>query len=541
MAKKTEASDQKKRVAIYCRVSTYEQGKGDFSSLKSQESIIREYCKSKGWDVIGVYADTRTGATLERTELKRLETDAADGKFDIIAVTKLDRISRSVKDFLQLDQIFIGLGIEWAVTTQNIDTTTPAGKMQRTIMLAFAEFERDMIAERTREKLYTQAQKGYWGGGYAPLGYDVQEKKLIVNDDEKKLVQLIYQLYLEHSSIAKVTDIINERGYRTKVRTWQRTNRRTGGTAFSKSVIKDALKNPLYLGMITFKKEQFKGLHDPIIEEVTFNQVQKKLAASANDLAGTHHDTPLELLGTIKCGFCTDKSFTSYYTNKGEKRYFYYKCTTKTKISEKSCESWNLPADALEKFVRRLSKHLTVDKDFFDAALEQMAFNSTDELAIMQETLSNKKRLLEKLERDENNLVNAIKLSEAANARNRLMTELDQISTDKQKTKEEILQIEETIQEKRSSQFDASILKTVLQDYDRIIDTLPIEQRQIANRCLFNSITSTVEKNSRQGFLDFDIRGDGHLKTSWDNLKASGWKNWERWLLGQDSNLQPIG
>ena len=541
MAKKPEELKAKKRAAIYCRVSTYEQGRGDFSSLDSQEKINREYCEKNGWTVVDVYSDTRTGATLDRTQLERLLRDASAHGFDLIAVTKLDRISRSVKDFLELDQRLMKLGIEWAITTQQIDTTTSAGKMQRTIMLAFAEFERDLIAERTREKLFAQARNGYWGGGYAPLGYDVINKRLIVNGEEKKLVQLIFKLYTEHSSLVKVTDEINKRGYRTKLRYWKRTHKNSGGSPFSKTVIGDVLRNPLYLGLVRFKSETFKGLHEPIIDERLFNQVQKQLAASATGLAGTHRDTPLELLGTVKCGFCTDKSFTSYYTNKENKRYFYYKCTTKTKISEKSCPSWTLPADELEKFVRRLAMDLANNPEFFNSAMKLVALNSAEDQTTLQTEQTNKKKLLEKLNRDETKIIDTIKLSDSPEANSRLKEELQQISADKKGIKGELDRIEKELANRSLSQFDPQILHSVLKDYNTIIDALSVEQRQIANQCLFQSITSTIKKETKQGMLDFYIRGDKHLKTVWDSVKASGWKNWSQWLLGQDSNLQPIG
>ena len=127
--------------------------------------------QKKGWQVYNVYIDKASGSSLERDEIKKLLADAEEKKFDIVAATKIDRVSRSVLDYLDVDKRFTALGIDIVFATQSIDTTTPAGKMQRNIMLAFAEFERDMIAERTREKLFYQAQKGFWGGGHTLLGY----------------------------------------------------------------------------------------------------------------------------------------------------------------------------------------------------------------------------------------------------------------------------------------------------------------------------------------------------------------------------------
>lgn len=214
----TPKSAEQRKVAIYCRVSAIDQGKREYSSLDTQSQLVQQYCSSKGWSVYKVYTDTKTGTTLEREQLGQLLHDAQAHKFDVVAVTKLDRISRSVKDFLELDETFTELGIDIVVTTQNIDTTTPAGKMQRTIMLAFAEFERDMIAERTRERLFDRAQKGYWGGGNVLLGYKVVDKKLVVLEEEAALVKQIFKYYLEQPSTQKVAKRLNEEGFRTKVR-----------------------------------------------------------------------------------------------------------------------------------------------------------------------------------------------------------------------------------------------------------------------------------------------------------------------------------
>ena len=195
MAKQKKKTPQDKKVAaLYCRVSTHEQGRGDYSSLKSQEDALRNYCEFKGWEVYDLYSDTKSGTNFERDEMQRLLRDAEEKKFNVVVSIKLDRISRSVQDFLAFDQKLKDLGIDIVITTQDIDTTTPVGYMVRTVMLAFGQFERDVIAERTREKLYYQAQKGFWKGGTVPLGYDCIDKKLIINEKEAELVRKIFNL-----------------------------------------------------------------------------------------------------------------------------------------------------------------------------------------------------------------------------------------------------------------------------------------------------------------------------------------------------------
>lgn len=200
--KKEQQKEGLKTAAIYCRVSTYSQGLGDYSSLDAQENKLREYCKFHGIDIYNVYRDTKTGSTLERDELNQLLEDAANGKFNLILVTKIDRLSRSIRDFQNLHDKLIDFGVDLVAVTQNIDMSTLSGRLMRDILIAFAEFERNMIAERTYEKLISQAEQGKWLGGLVNLGYDVVDKTLVMNEQEAKLVKIIYAKYFEIPSCA---------------------------------------------------------------------------------------------------------------------------------------------------------------------------------------------------------------------------------------------------------------------------------------------------------------------------------------------------
>ena len=340
MSKQTPTQNKPQtKAAIYCRVSTYEQGKGDFSSLDSQQAMLRHFCETKGYVISDVYSDTESGTTLEREHLQRLLQDAQAGKFNVLVATKLDRVSRSVKDFLDLDEALNKFGVDIIITTQNIDTTTAQGKMQRTILMAFAQFERDMIAERTREKLYSQAKEGYWGGGHVPLGYDVVDKKLIQSPKESEIVKQIFSEYLITPSTVKVAKWLNDKGDRTKTRV-SKAGKTTGGSEFSNQLVHDILRNKTYIGLVTFKDESFKGLHDPIVDEDLFEKVAKRLDESITDRFGTYEDTPLLLLGLTKCGVCGGQ-MTTFFSQKKDtcQRHFYYRCTTATKFGKQKCQS----------------------------------------------------------------------------------------------------------------------------------------------------------------------------------------------------------
>ena len=543
MKKKSEESKEKKKAAIYCRVSTYEQGKGNFSSLDSQEKINREYCERNGWIVVGVYSDTRTGTTLERDELSRLLKDASEHKFDVIAVTKLDRISRSVKDFLELDQKLITLNVEWAITTQHIDTTTPAGKMQRTIMLAFAEFERDMIAERTREKLYSQAQNGYWGGGNVPLGYDCIDKKLIVNEQEAALVNRIFEYYLNEPSTNKVAKRLNSEGYRTKSRT-TKEGKKIGNTEFNNQHVHDTLRNRLYLGLVTFKKEEFAGLHKAIVDEKLFDAVQDRLAKSKVDRRATYDESDLLLLGLTKCGFCNGNLTTSFMKADEDKKYLYYKCTTKSKFGAKKCDSRDLPADKLESLIENVIIHIGLDDSFFEAVYTQITENDNVDFKGLKRDREILNGNLARIIKEQDNVANFI-----AQARSDLDIEvvtdkLKQLTKQRREVEEALTNANRKIELIETQKISKGSLRELYGDFAQIYSKLNKEKKRKLTQAVISEITCKIKKKESAGQIQITFRGNGTDIKDWnldENPEKTASSFRVDWLLGQDSNLQPIG
>jgi site-specific DNA recombinase len=525
---KTEA----KRVAIYCRVSTHDQGRGDFSSLNSQESILRKYCQDKGWTVYDVYSDTKSGASLERAELNRLLVDAAGQKFDVIAITKLDRISRSVKDFLELDTRLQALGIDIVVATQNIDTTNPSGKMMRNILLSFAEFERDMIAERTREKLYSQAQKGYWGGGNVPLGYDVKDKKLVINQQEADLVRRIFTDYLGMPSAGKIATKLNQEGYRAKRRISKSGNTRDGGI-FTKDTIKRILRNPIYTGLIQYKKEQFQGLHERIVDDQLFEKIQQRLAESATDPRATYEDSELALLGIISCGHCGSQLTTSSTTKSDTgKKYYYYKCSRAFHTTKAHCPSKDLKADEIELFIRKLVSHISSDSKFFDAIVKQMQFNTTDEYKQLQakraDLAANRGRFKQAID----NLLNQMEHDARLTTSTALTDRLKDLETSKTDVDTELQKIGLEISRMGRQQLRKEDLQDVFKSYNEVYDRLPTPIRRRVNHLIFKDIKSNLRRGETTGNLMITMRGDGEISVDWKKITelTDGSCNWSGWL-----------
>jgi site-specific DNA recombinase len=541
--RKKKTIEDKKNAALYCRVSTHEQGRGDYSSLKSQEDALRKYCEFKGWKVYDLYSDTKSGTNFERDEMQRLLRDAEEKKFNVVVSIKLDRISRSVQDFLAFDQKLKELDIDIVITTQDIDTTTPVGYMVRTVMLAFGQFERDVIAERTREKLYYQAQKGFWKGGIVPLGYDCVDKKLIINKKEAELVNKIFNYYLAEPSTAKVMNRLNNEGYRTKKRI-SKDGKNTGGGLFTKETIKRLLRSKLYRGIIRFNSEEFKGLHEPIIDEELFNAVQKRLDESITDPQATYDGSELSLLGVIRCGYCGSRMSTTFTTKKSGKRYYYYKCTRSAHTSKQHCSARDIKADDIEIFTQKLISHLASDKEFFKAAIQQMKTNTSDDL---EEKLDKKGGLvhnLREINKELENLVNFVAQNpEVANTAT-FLSKIKEREEAKAALEGTITKLSLDIERIQRQSVNETKLRMVFKEFNQIYETLtPSVQRRL-NHLFIAEIRSHLKRGEDSGLLEFHIRGDGSITAGWEELVnqiSSGSRYWDGWLHRQDSNLQPIG
>ncbi len=543
MAKKSDTKE-KKKVAIYCRVSTYEQGQGNFSSLKGQEDLLKEYCKNKDWQVYKIYIDKASGSSLERDEIKKLLADAEEKKFDIIAATKIDRISRSVLDYLDVDKRLTALGIDIVFATQSIDTTTPAGKMQRNIMLAFAEFERDMIAERTREKLFYQAQKGFWGGGHVLLGYDVVDKKLVTNNEEAKTVNIIFQKYLENPSSSKVAEIMNREGYRTKIRN-KKSGLSSGGGRFNKDVIKRMLRNKIYTGFVTYKGMEFKGLHEAIVDDKLFLDVQKKLDESQKDRHILQQGkSDLTLLGITKCGFC-GKNLTSTYTKKSTgKYYYYYKCVSAIKSSKSTCNAKDIGADELENFVKTIISQMVNNEEMFRQIYKLLSNQKDDESIVIENSLKDLHQNQLKVNKAIKTLAEKIVSIPDIGKLRSISDKLNELEQTKALLDVEIQNQKNNLESIQKSNINETELKGILKEYNNLYENVSIETKRRLNQLLFVEIVSFVNRDNDNGEIVFKIRADGTIKTklqSIKNPKNSGSNLWGGWLREQDSNLQPFG
>lgn len=275
MASKTA---QPMRCAIYTRKSTEHGLELEFNSLDAQREACEAYIKSQaheGWQAVSQRYDDPafSGGSLERPALQQLLTDIDAGRVNVIVVYKIDRLTRSLADFAKLVEIFDKKGVSFVAVTQQFNTTTSMGRLTLNVLLSFAQFERELSSERVRDKVAASRRKGKWTGSGFPLGYDIMDKKLVINPAEAETVRYIFKRYLDLKCLRLLGEDLDAHGIVTKQRVAKNGNK-NGGGRLTYGPLAYLLKNRTYLGKMGHKGEWFAGEHKPIVDETTFNQVQ---------------------------------------------------------------------------------------------------------------------------------------------------------------------------------------------------------------------------------------------------------------------------
>ena len=315
------------RCAVYTRKSSENGLEQEFNSLDAQRESSEAYIKSQqheGWVLIkDQYNDGGfSGGNTERPGLKALLEDIADGKINVVVVYKVDRLTRSLSDFAKLVELFDDHGVSFVSVTQQFNTTSSMGRLTLNVLLSFAQFEREVTGERIRDKVEASRKKGMWMGGHPPLGYDIIERKLVINESEAKTLRHIFQCYLELKSVSAIKRELDEGGSRSKQ--WTSSSNVTyGGKPFKRGALYYILKNRLYIGDAVHKGNAYPGEHERIIEQGVWDQVQALLTEnSIHHEKGLNHREPSLLRGLL----FDDRGnhMSPSHANKKGKRYRYY-------------------------------------------------------------------------------------------------------------------------------------------------------------------------------------------------------------------------
>ncbi len=380
------------RCAVYTRKSTEEGLQQDFNSLDAQRESAEAYItsqKTEGWVCLPDRYDDGgyTGGNMERPALQRLLIDIEAGKVDCVAVYKVDRMSRSLLDFARMMETFEKHQVSFVSVTQHFNTATPMGRLILNILLSFAQFEREIISERTRDKIAAARRKGKWAGGKPLLGYDLLAapggSRLIVNEEEAARVRTIFELYLQHERLIPVVGELDRRGWRTKQ--WlTRKGETCGGRPFDKNALFKLLTNPGYLGKVKHHNDLYDGEHDAIVDEAIWNRVQAILSRNGRSGAGLVKNKYGALLkGLLRCVPC-DSAMIHSISSKGPKRYRYYVCGKAMKRGWHTCPSKSVPVGELDRFVVEQIRRVGRDPTLVAETIRQVRAQSKRAIAEME-------------------------------------------------------------------------------------------------------------------------------------------------------------
>ncbi len=352
---------KKIRCAIYTRKSSEDGLEQEFNSLHVQREACASYVasqKHEGWVLVPDQYDDGglSGGSLDRPALQQLLADIGDGKIDQIVVYKIDRLTRSLADFAKIVDILDATGASFVSVTQSFNTATSMGRLTLNMLLSFAQFEREVTAERIRDKIAASKRRGLWMGGQVPMGYDPDGRTLKINEPEAETIRTLYALYEQHGTIRQVKEKADALLLRTRRRTLSSGETRGGG-AFDRGHIHHVLTNPVYAGRIRHKDQVHDGQHDSIIDPDRWDAVQLRLQGMASRIRLKKTPRHVSLL----CGKIFDETgdrLTPSHskTKKGTRLRYYVSHRLIARSGEENLDGWRLPADQLEAQIGTLAR-----------------------------------------------------------------------------------------------------------------------------------------------------------------------------------------
>ena len=316
------------RCAIYTRKSSEEGLEQDFNSLEAQREACEAYIRSQaheGWKLLpGQFDDGGfSGGNMERPALKGLMDLVRAGRVDTIVVYKIDRLTRSLTDFAKLADLLDKHKVSFVSVTQQFNTTTSMGRLMLNVLLSFAQFEREITGERIRDKIGASKKKGMWMGGVPPMGYDVVDRKLVVNERDAEAVRRIFDLYLDERTVPALLDRLEREDIRT-ARRYSAKGNHYGNRPFTRGHIYKLLSNPIYVGRVPHKATSYRGQHEPIVAQAIWDAVQAQLASNTQ---GSRERTRKKATTWLLEGLLWSEAghpLTPSHATKGKRRYRYY-------------------------------------------------------------------------------------------------------------------------------------------------------------------------------------------------------------------------
>jgi site-specific DNA recombinase len=376
------ASNAIRRCAVYTRKSSEEGLEQDFNSLHAQREASEAFIKSQqgeGWRLVKTAYDDRglSGGNMERPALQRLLEDIRHGLIDVVVVYKVDRLTRSLADFAKMVEVFDAQGVSFVAVTQQFNTTTSMGRLTLNVLLSFAQFEREVTGGRIRDKIAASKRKGIWMGGCPSIGYDVCDRRLMVNQAEAATVREIYQRYLKTGSVPRLKKALDRDGVVSKIRVSRKGNK-SGGLSFSRGALYELLSNPIYIGEIRHKLERHPGQHEAILERSPWQKVQKRL----RDRTVRAAEPRTKVSPSALAGKVFDETGEPFYVQaavKDRQRYRYYVSRALVRGSNvEGQRGWRVPGPELERAVAIAARSILDDKAAILEALQVAGMGEAD-------------------------------------------------------------------------------------------------------------------------------------------------------------------
>jgi site-specific DNA recombinase len=359
------------RCAVYTRKSSEEGLEQEFNSLHAQREACVAYIasqKHEGWQAVKTHYDDGgfSGGNMERPALKQLLEDIEAGKVNAVIVYKVDRLTRSLADFAKIIERFDKHRVSFVSVTQQFNTTSSMGRLTLNVLLSFAQFEREVTGERIRDKIAASKKKGIWMGGFVPLGYDLMNRKLLINAKEARTVQHIYRRYLELGCVRLLKEDLDRQNIHSKVRGQK------GGCSFSRGILYKILSNPIYIGQIRHKGTCHPGQHEAIIDQELWEQVQQHMASNSAEHKTRSRNTAASCPLTNKLFDVSGERLVPVHVNKKGRRYRYYISESlRSDPKDASSSGWRLPGQEIEQVIAHAALEIILDNVTITAALQE--------------------------------------------------------------------------------------------------------------------------------------------------------------------------
>jgi site-specific DNA recombinase len=494
------------RCAIYTRKSTEEGLQQEFNSLDAQREAAEAFIasqKQEGWQVVADRFDDGgyTGGNMERPALKRLLGAVEARAVDCIIVYKVDRLSRSLMDFARIVEVFDRNGVSFVAVTQQFNTTSSLGRLTLNILLSFAQFEREIISERTRDKMSAARRKGKWIGGHPVLGYDIDTKggRIIVNPGEAESVRAIFKLYIAHGSLLPALQEAQRIGLVSKRWTTEDGNVR-GGKPFSRGSLHAILTNVLYTGQVNHKGVLYPGEQDRIIDQKSWDQVQKNLEHNGNSKGATVRNKLGALLrGLLFCVPCGTPMMHTY-TMRGTKRYRYYVCYNAQQQGWQKCDTKSVSAQAIETAVLDSIRRIGTDQKLAEMVIVEVLSQHARQRQDLDQQFDTQRRSLRQLTQ---NLAR-----EAGDTRADSGARFDRIvgiQKEIEKTERQLVELAAERDAVDSARINADDLRRTLADFEAVWGSLITREQEQ----LIQLLVSKVGYDGRTGKVTVNFRSAG--------------------------------